>query len=129
MTAMFERMQRRWIDGEPIGDLLAEDVVVEMPFAPAGRARRIEGRAAFVEFAAAGRAALPFSIEESRDVVVHRTADPDVIIVEYELVARLHRDGRRASAPFIGVLTTRDGLVVHWREYQNPMAMAAAMGQ
>ena len=32
-------------------------------------------------------------------------------------------------APFIGVLRTRDGKLVHWREYQHTLAIAQAVGQ
>ncbi|WP_052372039.1 nuclear transport factor 2 family protein [Amycolatopsis taiwanensis] len=59
-------------------------------------------------------------------VLIHHTTDPDVIVVEYELVARVE-NGPRGAARFIGVLTARDGRIVHWREYQNVLAMAEAM--
>ncbi|GAA3737838.1 hypothetical protein GCM10022225_20910 [Plantactinospora mayteni] len=110
-------------------DQLAEDVVVEMPFAPAGRPNRIEGRREFLEFAAAGRANLPLRFDDCRNVVIHETADPEVIVVEYELAATVTTTGVSASAPFIAVLRVRDGLVAHWREYQNPAALALTTGQ
>jgi hypothetical protein len=37
--------------------------------------------------------------------------------------------GRRASAPFIGVLRVRDGKTVLWRECQNALATAQALDQ
>ncbi|MEO3814293.1 nuclear transport factor 2 family protein [Sphaerisporangium sp. B11E5] len=107
-------------------DVLAEDLVVETPFAPPGRPRRWEGRDEWLAFARPGRAAFPFELR-SRGVVVHETADPEVIVVEYELGGTLP-GGHEAWAPFIGVLRARDGKVVHWREYQNAIAIAAATG-
>ncbi|GAB3968088.1 nuclear transport factor 2 family protein [Plantactinospora veratri] len=110
-------------------DQLAEDVVVEMPFAAPGRPSRIEGRREFLEFAAAGRAGLPLRIDDCRNVLIHETTDPEVIVVEYELAATVTTTGVSASAPFVAVLRVRDGRVAHWREYQNPAALALATGQ
>jgi ketosteroid isomerase-like protein len=127
--AVFEHMQRRWL--EPGGglepDLLADDAVIEMPFAPAGRPSRFVGRDSFLEFAGPERAAFPVRLEEVRNIVVHDTADPDVIVVEYELAGVVSTTGHRASAPFIGVLRVRDGKVAGWREYQDSAAIAAAL--
>jgi uncharacterized protein len=106
-------------------DNLAEDVVVEWPFAPGGPAR-IEGREEFLAFAVPSREALPVRFDAFRNVVVHETTDPEVVIAEYELVGTHLESGRQSSAPFVMVLRVRDGKLVHCREYQNPLAMAEA---
>jgi ketosteroid isomerase-like protein len=128
---VFSRMAAGWLDpaAEPMGGLLAEDAVVESPFAPPGRPRRFAGRDTFVAYAKAGRAGLPVRFEECRDVVVHETADPEVVVVEYVLAGTVTTTGRRAAAPFIGVLRVRDGRIVLWREYQDALAIAHALGQ
>ncbi|GII51894.1 hypothetical protein Pth03_02830 [Planotetraspora thailandica] len=107
---------------------LADDVVVEWPFNPPERPRRIDGRAAFEAVARAGRAALPVRFEEFSDVVVHETSDPEVVVAEYRLGGTVLATGRRASAPFILVLRVRDGQIVHVREYQDVAAMERALG-
>lgn len=61
-----------------------------------------------------------------RKIAAHRTDDPEVIVVEYELGGTVTTTGRRASATFVGVLCVRDGLIRHWREYQDVLVMAAA---
>jgi ketosteroid isomerase-like protein len=109
------------------GDLLADDAVVELPFAPPGRPTRFEGREPFLAFAGPQRAAFPARFEEVRNVVVHDTADPEVIVVEYELAGTVTTTGRPASAPFIGVLRVRDGKIAAWREYQHTAAITAAL--
>jgi hypothetical protein len=68
-------------------------------------------------------------VEECREIAVHDTADPEVIVVEYELAGTVTTTGRRAAAPFIGVLRVRDGQVAGWREYQDAVAIAQALGQ
>ncbi|MDP9849166.1 nuclear transport factor 2 family protein [Streptosporangium lutulentum] len=126
---IFERMRQQWLDNSvDTGKDLAEDVIIEMPFAPPGRTRRYEGREKFLDFAAPERAAFvrQFTIEEVRNTVIHETTDQEVIVVEYELVGTIKATGRRASSPFVTVLRVRDGKTVHWREYQDTPAMAAA---
>lgn len=128
---VFALMREQWLGnaGNPMGSLLADDAVIETPFAPPGRPRRFEGREEFLSFAQAGRAALPVRFEECREIAIHDTADPEVIVVEYELAGTVTTTGRRAAAPFIGVLRVRDGQVAGWREYQDAVAIARALGQ
>ncbi|WP_239082236.1 nuclear transport factor 2 family protein [Actinoplanes teichomyceticus] len=122
-------MRLRWLAGEPTydDDMLADDVLVETPFAPPGRPTRIQGRQRVLEHTRAGRASFPVRFDDCRNIVVHETADPEVIIVEYELVGTHEVTGVQASAPFIAVLRTRDGLLAGWREYQHTVAIAAAL--
>ncbi|WP_155371547.1 nuclear transport factor 2 family protein [Catellatospora vulcania] len=126
----FARLRQQWfLSDQPTldPDLFTEDLVVEMPFAAPGHPNRIEGRAAFVAFAQAGRAALPVRFDRCLVTAAHETADPDVIVVEYELGGTVTTTGAKASAPFIGVLHTRDGRICGWREYQHTVAIAAAL--
>ncbi|TDD92532.1 hypothetical protein E1293_00705 [Actinomadura darangshiensis] len=126
---LFARFQRNALAGEAGLDeeMLAEDVVIEMPFAPAGHERRSEGREAIAARLREGRRSLPIEFEEFRDVVVHETADPEVIVAEYELVATIPGTGKRGSANFVTVLRARDGRIVHWREYQDRAAIEEAL--
>jgi ketosteroid isomerase-like protein len=126
--AVFDRMRERWLANELTFDdeSLAEDVVLEMPFAAPGRPGRIVGRAAVLAFIRAGHAALPFRFDDCRTLAVHDTADPATIVVEYELAATMTATGMSAAAMFIGVLTVHEGRISCWREYQNPLAMAWA---
>jgi ketosteroid isomerase-like protein len=129
---LFERFQRNVLSNASAGltdDLTAEDIVVEWPFNPPGRPRRIHGRAAFQALAEQGRASLPVRFEAFRNVVVHQTTDPEVIVVEYDLTGTVTTTGRSATLPFVQVLKVSDGQFVHVREYQNILAMAEALGQ
>lgn len=128
---VFAYMRQQWLaNGTETGDtLLAEDAVVETPFAAPGHPRRFDGRAEFLAFAAAGRSSLPVRFEECRELAIHETTDPQVIVVEYELAGTVTTTGRHASAPFIGVLRVRDGLIIEWREYQHTLGIAHALGQ
>jgi uncharacterized protein len=129
--AVFAQMKRHWLahPAAATDSLLADDAVVELPFATPGRPRRFQGRAQFLAFAQAQRASLPVRFTECRDLAIHDTADPEVIVVEYELTGIVTTTGHRASASFIGVLRARDGQVVAWREYQDTMAIAQALNE
>src|SRR5262245_15607997 len=128
---VFARMRQQWLanGADPTDSLLADDAVVETPFAPPGHPRRFDGRDEFVAFATAGRASFPVRFDECREVAIHETTDPEVIVVEYELAGTVTTTGHHASAPFIGVLRVRDGLITEWREYQHTLAIAHALGQ
>lgn len=109
-------------------ELWAENVVIELPFAPPGRPNRLEGREQFLALARQGRRALPAHFEEVRNVTVHHPTDtPEVLVAEYELVGTITTTGKTASANFIGVMTVHAGQITHWREYQNTQAMAEAL--
>lgn len=122
---LFDRMSQEWL-GDPgplTGEWLAEDVVVEMPFA----GFRIQGRTEFLNFTNPQRAALPVRFDEVRTLAVHDTSEQSTIVVEYELTGTATHTGRQATAPFIAVLTAHHGRITRWREYQDHAAITAAL--
>ncbi|MGA5299387.1 nuclear transport factor 2 family protein [Nucisporomicrobium flavum] len=127
---LYEHMRRRWLSNDTAfdPDMLTEDVVIETPFALPGRPTRTAGRDAVLAYVRAGHASLPFRFDDCRTLAVHETADPRTIVVEYELHATMTATGEKDSAPFIAVLTARDGRIARWREYQNPIAVGHATG-
>jgi ketosteroid isomerase-like protein len=102
-------------------DLFAEDAVFELPFAPPGVPRRIQGKDAIHSFIGAGASRL----EESpprwtmREIVVHETTDPEVIVTEFQV------HGTFDNSPYqfenLQVLTVRDGEILRLRDYWNPL--------
>ena len=125
----FERFRDMMLAGGSMGleSLLADDGVVEAPFAPPGAPRRFEGRDAFVASVSSRREGLAGRIRFTavRNVVVHETADPDLAVIEYEVEAVRLADGLRAAAPFAVVVRVQDGRIVLWREYQDSVTMSA----
>jgi ketosteroid isomerase-like protein len=103
--------------------LYAEDTIVEHPFA-ATAARRLEGREPLREHFAAG-AALPMEMRAS-NVVIHDTADPEVIVAEFDYHGRVTTTRRTFTVPNIFVMRIRDGKIVSSRDYVNHVALAAA---
>jgi uncharacterized protein len=62
-------------------------------------------------------------------VVIHETADPDVVIVEYQLHGEFTETAEPFSVRFLMILTIRDGQIVHSRDYSNPIAGAQLLGK
>ncbi|SEE45618.1 Ketosteroid isomerase-related protein [Streptomyces sp. 2131.1] len=104
--------------------LLADDVVVETPFSPPG-ARRYEGRENWLAFYASRP--LPFRCDEFHEISTRETADPEVLVVEYEFTGTVTTTGLAASAVFIAILRVRDGKILHWREYQDVMGITQVL--
>ncbi|HZX03032.1 nuclear transport factor 2 family protein [Kribbella sp.] len=127
LHAVIDRMGASWL-GEPAFDeLLADDVVIEAPFAPGGPQRWV-GREEWLAFAVPARAGFPVRFDRFTKLAVHETLDPEVAVVEYELGGEIAGTGRRGSARFVGVLRVRDGRVAEWREYQDTAAIQQALG-
>jgi ketosteroid isomerase-like protein len=124
---VFERLiggvtHRRW---DELPDLYAEDAVVVHPFAT--QAGPLVGREALRRHFAAG-ATLDVEMT-ARDVVVHETTDPEVIIAEFAYAGRVTTTGRTFTVPNIFVLRVRDGLIVESRDYADHLTFAAATGR
>jgi uncharacterized protein len=111
-----------------MADCYADQVVIEMPFASSLGQQRLETtreeiRARF----AAGAASRRYT--GTRGVRIHETADPDVLVVEYSLDGTRLSDGESFTMTFVLVLTFRDGLIAHSRDYTDPIAGARALGR
>lgn len=125
-AAFVARMSDYFLGRGEHHDLWAEDVVVETPFAPPGRPRRFDGRQEFLDATRESRESLPVRFDAMRDVTVHEAGD--TLVIEYELAGTVLPTGRQASARFITVARLRDGRVTLWREYQDVLAIAEALG-
>ncbi|OLF12520.1 nuclear transport factor 2 family protein [Actinophytocola xanthii] len=129
--SVYRRMREAVLGAEATllpAELLAEDVVVETPFSPPGAGRH-EGRDAWLEHYRTNGAALLVRFERFRELATHQTDDPEVIVVEYELTGTVTATGVRSSVTCIGVLRVRDGLIRHWREYQDVLAISEALSR
>ncbi|MFF5173951.1 nuclear transport factor 2 family protein [Micromonospora sp. NPDC000089] len=108
---------------EAFVNLFASDGYIEWPYRPAGVAGRVEGRDQIREFLTAQANGL-VTFHEYRDMVIHETIDPEVVIVEYEAHGTVIPTGAPLHQTIIAVLRIRDGLVVAYRDYLNPLVLA-----
>src|SRR5262245_25973588 len=94
---VFERVLRLILDRrfDEYANLFAEDATFELPFAPAGVPRRLEGRETIRAFLRAGTERVGSAARgwEFQSVVVHETADPEVIVTEFDVHGELAATG------------------------------------
>ncbi|MGH3252500.1 MAG: nuclear transport factor 2 family protein, partial [Trebonia sp.] len=99
-----------------MADCYADRVVIEMPFAAGLAPGRLETtRDEIRSRFAAGAASRRYT--GLRDVHIHETTDPDVLVLEYTLDGKRTSDGEPFTMTFVMVLTFRDGLIAHSRDY------------
>ena len=104
--------------------LYADDAIIDYPFALPSP-MRLEGLEAIRKyFAAAAR--LPLKLQ-TRNMVVHETADPEVVVAEWDYDGLVTTTGRAFAVSNIQVSRVRDGKIVASRDYHDHAAMAAAM--
>jgi PPOX class probable F420-dependent enzyme len=126
---VFGLIQRSALTGDGnLGDYYADDAVHEWPFPFPGASRRLSGRAEIQAWRARMRAggSARFRFERFDNVVVHDTADPEVIVAEYDIHGTVTAIGRPFVFSYVLVLRVRDGKIVHLRDYLNPLAMTRA---
>ena len=123
-----EALMRGISDGrwEELDGFYADAAVVEYPFAlptPLRLAGREEIRR---YFAAAARLPLRLHV---RDMVVHETADPEVVVAEWDYDGLVATTGRSFQVSNIQVSTVRDGKIVASRDYHNHVVLADVAGR
>ncbi|MGI5519798.1 nuclear transport factor 2 family protein [Micromonospora sp. CA-259024] len=113
-------------DTEAFVNLFASDGYIEWPYRPAGIPGRVEGRDQIREFLTAQANGL-VKFDDYRNTVIHETTDPQVAIVEYEAHGTVIPTGAPLHQTIIAVLRIRDGLVVSYRDYLNPLVLAETL--
>ncbi|WP_198680760.1 nuclear transport factor 2 family protein [Lentzea terrae] len=99
--------------------LWAVDGVMEFPFAPPGYPTRLEGRAAIEDHLRDYPEML--DIQGFPKQVVHQSVDEDVAVVEFDAEGIVVATGKPYRFSYIAVITTRDGEIVSYRDYWNPL--------
>ena len=107
-------------------ELCDENVVAEFPFAPEGSPARIEGRAALYEYLRNYPSVI--DVREIPKLETYEADDPNVAIAEWSASGSVISNGNPYEMSYATFITFRDGLIVNYREYWNPLAFLAAMG-
>ena len=106
-------------------ELCDENVDAEFPFAPQGSPSRIEGRAALYEYLRGYPGFI--DIHEIPRLKIYPTDDTNVAIAEWSVSGTVVGNGNPYVMSYATFVTSRDGLIVNYREYWNPMAFLSAM--
>jgi len=116
---------------DDLADLFAADAAYEFPFlAPQRGTDRYDGRDAIRAGFSHVWGSLPAPpVTGFRDVRVHDTTDPEVVIAELEFAAIDHRTGRSFNSRSLLVLRGRDGEIQHVRDYADVLRVAKGLGR
>jgi len=119
--ALITHDHQRWLA------LFADDAVVEFPYAGSlGRSTRLEGKAAIDEYF--GGASPVFLELAFRDVRVHVSTEPGLVVAEAHGSARIATTGKAYEQDYVMVLEVKEGKIARYREYWNPLPAIDALG-
>ena len=107
-----------------LADAYAPAAVVEQPFLPGTRGR-LEGREAIRAYFAAA-ASMPLQLRV-RNLVLHETLDPEVVVAEYDYDGVVTASGETFEVANIHVFRIRDGLILSSRDYHDHARLANAL--
>ena len=122
---------RRMVAGEGVefADLFAEDGVLAYPFALPGQPAELRGRDAIRARFAGLSGQRDLFVMEGVESVIRQTDDPEVVVTEITH----HGWSKATDAPYrllaLGVIRVRNGQIVHYDDYMNPIASARLLGR
>ncbi|MCK9896692.1 nuclear transport factor 2 family protein [Frankia sp. AgB32] len=122
---------RRMVAGEGVvfSDLFARDGVLEYPFAMPGQPRELRGREAIRSYFAAAPAPRDAFEMNGVEALVRETDDPEVVVTEIEHYGRSVVTGQPYRFRALGVIRVRDGEIVSYQDYMDPIAAARLLGR
>jgi ketosteroid isomerase-like protein len=122
---------RKMVAGEGVvfADLFAADGVLAYPFAPPGQPPELRGRDAIrAFFAGLGQAREAFTMA-GVDAVTWQTDDPEVVITQITHHGTSNVTGAPYEFTALGVIRVRDGMIVRYEDYMDPIALARLLGR
>lgn len=116
LEQMFEIFQTGNV--QAMFDMMAEDAVMEFPFAPPKRPRLVKGKNNIIKYNQAILGIVAFT--GMTDVKVYRTIDPDCVIIEMTGHGTILATGHTFERRYIEVCRTKNGRIKLIRDYWNP---------
>jgi uncharacterized protein len=116
---------RGLVDGDHYFDTIAEDASFEFRYQFPGWPLTIRGRVNLMtSYSGYGRT---IKLHSGDALVVHRSQDSCVVILEYEVHGKILSSGAPYDNRFISVITIENRRVVHWRDYMDSLAAWSAL--
>ncbi len=111
-------------DGDHYFDTFAEDAIFESRYHFPGWPMTIRGRANLMASLSGYGKTIKLHCGDA--LVVHRSQDRRVVILEYEVHGKILSSGTPYDNRFISVVTIEDRKIVHWRDYMDSLAAWSA---
>ena len=122
---------RKMVAGEGVvfADLFAADGVLAYPFAMPGQPPELRGREVIRDYFSGLEAARGLFVLEGVDAVVRETDDPEVVVTEITHYGQSTITGEPYRHLALGVIRVRDGEIVRYDDYMDPIAVARLTGR
>ncbi len=111
---------RGLVDGDHYFDTIADGAAFEFRYHFPGWPHAIRGRTNLIDsYSGYGKT---IKLHSGEALVVHRSQDPHVVILEYEVHGTILSTGGPYDNRFISVITIENRKIVHWRDYMDSLA-------
>ena len=116
-------------DVQRMADVLAENIVFEMPFALPGLPDRVEGKSTVVGFLEQflGKDHGMFTGWDLHNIRIYPGGDADLFVTEYDGQGVVAQNGHQYRQKYITLFHISDGRISQWREYLNPLPLQEAI--
>jgi len=115
--------------GVVFADLFAPDGVLAYPFAPPGMPGELMGQEAIRAYFAGMGAARDLFVMDGVEAVTWETNDPEVVVTQITHHGRSRASGEPYRLTALGVIHVRDGMIIRYDDYMNPIALAQMLGR
>ena len=113
------------VDGEHYFDSFSDDAIFESRYCFPGWPVTIRGRDNLMaSFSGYGKT---IRLHSGDALVVHRSQDRRVVILEYEVHGKILSSGAPYDNRFISVVTIENRKIIHWRDYMDSLAAWTAL--
>ena len=116
---------RGLVEGKHYFDTFAEDATFESRYHFPGWPVTIRERANLM--AALSGYGKTIKLQSGDALVVHRSQDRRVVILEYEVQGRILSSGAGYDNRFISVVTIESRRIIHWRDYMDSLTAWTAL--
>jgi ketosteroid isomerase-like protein len=116
---------RGLVDGDHFFDTFADDAIFESRYHFPGWPVTIRGRANLM--ASLSGYGKTIKVHSADALVVHRSQDRRVVILEYEVHGKILSTGGPYDNRLISVVTIEKKKIVHWRDYMDSLAAWTAL--
>jgi ketosteroid isomerase-like protein len=115
------------VDGDHYFDTIDDNAIFEFRYIFPGWPQKINSREAVMSlYASYGNNII---LHGADGLVVHRSQDARVVILEYEVHGRTIRTRASYDNRFISVVTIEDRKIVQWRDYMDSLTAMIALGK
>jgi ketosteroid isomerase-like protein len=108
-----------------VSEIVAEDIVMDLPYSPEGYPKRLIGKKDFTHHMESGLAA--YAKVKFINMRFWDMADPGLISVQFQGETELP-SGSRYSNDYFCMFEIREGKLHSWLEYYNPLVALEAFG-